>query len=88
MKAATLKLLFAIIGSRRFYAVQLDAVTAFLNSLIEREIYVEMPHGFQDNEKICRLLKALYGLKQSPRLWYETVVAKLAEFGFHPCAIN
>ena len=47
-----------------------------------------MPHGFKDTNKIYYLLKALYSLKQSPRLWYKTIIAKLAEFRFYPYLYN
>lgn len=53
----------------------MDVKTAFLYGLIEGEVYVNQPHGFNDGTaKICQLLRALYGLKQSPWFWYDTLV--------------
>ena len=52
---------------------QMDVKTAFLNGIIQEEIYVEQPQGFEIHEReshVCRLKKALYGLKQAPRAWY------------------
>jgi hypothetical protein len=55
---------------------QLDVKTAFLNGIINREIYLEPPildGGDEDgkHENVWLLKKSLYGLKQSPRLWNE-----------------
>ncbi len=53
---------------------QMDVKTAFLYSLIDQLIYMEIPKGTETEatkNMVCKLLKALYGLKQSPRLWYE-----------------
>ena len=45
---------------------QMDVKTAFLNGVVEEEVYVEQPLGFetQDREShVCRLKKNLYSLK-------------------------
>ena len=51
----------------------MDVKTTFLNGVIEEEVYIEQPEGFETHEKrtyVCRLKKDLYGLKQAPRSWY------------------
>ena len=44
----------------------MDVKTAFLNAVVEEEVYVEKPLGFETHDReshVCRLKKALYGLK-------------------------
>jgi hypothetical protein len=51
---------------------QMDIKTVFLNGVIEEEVYVEQPEGFEIHDSqtyVCKLKKALYGLKQAPRTW-------------------
>ena len=64
---------------------QIDVNTAFLNGIIQEEIYIEQPHGFEIHEReshVCRLKKALYGLKQAPRAWYSRIDSYLLSMGF------
>eukprot|EP00253_Pinus_taeda_P032123 PITA_32123 len=64
---------------------QMDVKTTFLNGVIEEEVYIEQPEGFETHEKnsnVCRLKKALYGLKQAPRAWYGQIDGYLQKMGF------
>jgi hypothetical protein len=64
---------------------QMDVKTAFLNGLIEEEVYIEQSLGFEFHGReshVCRLKKALYGLKQAPRAWYSRIDAYLQQLGF------
>ena len=50
-------------------AHQMDVVTAFLNGVLDEEIYMVQPPGYiKDDEEhlVCKLKRTLYGLKQSP----------------------
>ena len=63
----------------------MDVKSAFLNGLIQEEVYVEQPPGFEESQKldhVYRLKKALYGLKQAPRAWYERLSKFLLEKNF------
>ena len=45
----------------------MDVKIAFLNGVIEEEIYIEQPQGFEVEDRVtdvCKLKKDLYGLYQ------------------------
>ncbi|GJS03375.1 retrovirus-related pol polyprotein from transposon TNT 1-94 [Tanacetum coccineum] len=51
---------------------QMDVKTAFLNGELPKEVYVDQPEGFVDQDNptyVYKLKKALYGLKQSPHVY-------------------
>jgi hypothetical protein len=63
----------------------MDVKSAFLNGVLQEEVYVEQPKGFQDPHHphhVYKLKKALYGLKQAPRAWYERLTTYLLAKGF------
>jgi hypothetical protein len=43
---------------------QWDAINAFVNSVLDEEVYVCMPDGFEEAGCCWLLLKALYGLRR------------------------
>ncbi|XP_050241118.1 uncharacterized protein LOC126690013 [Quercus robur] len=63
----------------------MDVKSAFLNGMLQEEVYVEQPKGFVDPHRpddVYKLKRALYGLKQAPRAWYDRLTAYLTEYGF------
>lgn len=76
-RLTTLRVLLAIAARRRHKLYHLDVVTAFLNPMVDKEIYMALPKGMANIQcpanNIVRLRKALYGLRQSPRLWYKLI---------------
>lgn len=70
---------------RGFKVYQMDVKFAFLNGILEEEVYIEQPEGFVDLSKkdmVCKLHKELYGLKQAPRAWSERLHNYLIKIGF------
>ena len=50
----------------------MDMKTAYLDSPIQTNIYVEQPDGYQKGKRmICKLRRSLYGLKKLGRNWLE-----------------
>jgi len=52
----------------------MDVKSAFLNGVIEEEVFVRQPPGFEDlknPDHVYKLKKSLYGLNQDPRAWYD-----------------
>jgi hypothetical protein len=63
----------------------MDMKTTFLNGVIEEEVYIEQPQGFEVEDRtthVCKLKKALYGLKQAPRAWYGRIDSFLTSLSF------
>ena len=62
----------------------MDVKTTFLNGVIEKDVYIKQPEGFEMHDQkthVCRLKKALYGLKQAPRAWYGQIDSYLQKMG-------
>ena len=63
----------------------MDVKSAFLNGVLEEEVYIEQPEGFilgNDAKLVWKLRKALYGLKHDPRAWYYRLDKYLHQQGF------
>ncbi|CAI7868188.1 unnamed protein product [Closterium sp. NIES-53] len=81
----TLRTLLAGAAIKGWVVKQMDVTTAFLNGVLEEEIFMAQPEGFDDGSgRVLRLKKALYGLKQAPRQWYLKLRGVLEEIGFTP----
>ncbi|CAI7817715.1 unnamed protein product [Closterium sp. NIES-54] len=61
----------------------MDVSTAFLNGILEEDVYMTQPPGYEDGTgRVCKLKKSIYGLKQAPHCWYQKLAAVLEEMGF------
>ena len=62
---------------------QMDVIGAFLNGILDEEIYMEQPPGFHDGtDRVLRLKKTIYGLKQSARVWNKRLHDALLSLGY------
>jgi hypothetical protein len=48
---------------------QLDATNAFVNTMLDEEVYTHMAEGYSESGYVWQLNRALYGPWRSPRLW-------------------
>ena len=64
-KWPTIRVFFAVSNFHDLSIFHVDVKCAFLNGVINEEIYIEIPECVEvdDSEKVCKLNKALYGLK-------------------------
>jgi hypothetical protein len=65
-----IRILLAFSVAKGFKLHQMDVKSAFLNGVLEEEVYVRQPPGFESGKyrhRVYKLRKALYGLKQAPR---------------------
>jgi hypothetical protein len=80
----TLHILLAVVVAEDLHLHQLGIKTAFLNGIIEEELYMKQPPGNakQGDQRVCRLRRALYGLKQASRTWHLALKDFLCSLGF------
>ena len=72
----TIHLIVALVASQGWTLHQMYVKSAFLHGLLQEEVYVEQPPGFEVYDRkthVCRLKKALYRLMQAPRAWYARI---------------
>jgi hypothetical protein len=80
-----IKILLAFATSKGFKLYQMDVKSVFLNGVIQEEVFVKQPPGFENPKypsRVYKFLKALYGLKQASRAWYARLKSFLLEYGY------
>jgi Reverse transcriptase (RNA-dependent DNA polymerase) len=51
---------------------QMDVKIVFLNEILEDDVYMIQPKGFEDPKNagnVCKILRSIFGLKQASRSW-------------------
>ena len=64
----------------------MDVKTAFLNGILEEEVYMTQPEGFVDPNnvgKVCKLQRSIDGFKQASWSWNLRFDESIKGFGFH-----
>jgi hypothetical protein len=81
----SIRTIIALATKMKWKLHQMDVKTTFLNGVIEEEVYIEQPQGFEVEDRkthVFMLKKYLYGLKQAPRAWYGRIDSFLKSLGF------
>ncbi len=61
----------------------MDVKGAYLNSILDEEIYMAQPDHFNDGSgHVLKLVRAIYGLKQAGRVWHQKLCHVLENIGF------
>ncbi|HVX00705.1 MAG TPA: reverse transcriptase domain-containing protein, partial [Candidatus Babeliaceae bacterium] len=84
-KLSSIRALLALATHHDLEIHQMDVKCAFLNGVLEEDIYMEQPQGFIEKGKehlVCKLNKTLYGLKQASRQWYTKMDQTLSSLSF------
>jgi hypothetical protein len=80
-----IRIVLAFAASKGFKLYQMDVKSAFLNGVIQKEVYVRQPSDFENpkySDRVYKLSKALYRLKQAPQAWYAKLKLFLLEHGY------
>ena len=84
-RISSIRLLIALAAINYLVIHEMDVKTAFLNGILEEEVYMKQPEDFvmSGNEhKVCKLIKSLYGLKQAPKQWHQRFDEVVLSNGF------
>ncbi|KAK2412680.1 putative mitochondrial protein [Trifolium repens] len=84
IKPVTIRVILTLAVTYKWQVQQIDINNAFLNGVLQEEVYMSQPPGFVSSDKtlVCKLHKSLYGLKQAPRAWYDRLTSALLHLGF------
>ena len=89
-RIGSIRTLLTIACEKGWLVGQVDVVVAFLQSLVDKDVFVEPAPGHDPRDSktgeamVYKLQRSLYGLAQSPVLWYGTIDGVLVAIGFRP----
>lgn len=83
-KYVTFRAFMSVAAVKDLELRHLDIKTAFLNGILEEEVWMQQPEGYVQGgpHLACKLKRALYGLKQAPRAWHTRLHKELTSMGF------
>ncbi|XP_073133454.1 uncharacterized protein [Henckelia pumila] len=84
-RVEAIRIFIAYTAYKNFKVYQMDVKSAFLNGLLQEEVYVEQPPGFISTstpDYVFKIDKVIYGLNQAPRAWYDTLSQFLLDHNF------
>ncbi|CAI7849350.1 unnamed protein product [Closterium sp. NIES-53] len=85
----TLRIFLCIVAVFDLNPMQLDMKNAFMQSKLDRVLYMYQADYFDDGTgQVCKLLKSLYRLKQSSLLWYRALNGVLLGTGWKKSQVN
>ncbi|CAI7866013.1 unnamed protein product [Closterium sp. NIES-53] len=85
----TLRIFLSIVVVLDLHLMQLDMKNDFLQSKLDRVLYMDQPAYYNDGTgRVCKLLKSLYGLKQSRLLWYSALDSVLTGAGWSKSQVD
>ncbi|GAA5984739.1 hypothetical protein JCM11641_002168 [Rhodosporidiobolus odoratus] len=89
VRLTTVRLIYALLARHPNWGLlQIDVTSAYLHGLLDHEIYIQQPPGFENPnfpQRVLRLQRALYGLKQGGREWQKVFREELEKLGFKRC---
>ena len=88
VSATAIRFICSIIAENQLVTRQIDISTAYLNSPLKEELFMEIPQGYEEyvkrnlTGKYLKLKKALPGTKQGAVAWYDTCSDLIKGHGF------
>lgn len=84
----TIRLITSLAVQNNYQIYQLEVKSAFLNEVLEEEVYVEQPLSYMrkgEELKVLKLKMTLSGLKQAPRVWNSRIDKYFQTNNFSRC---
>ena len=82
LRFSTLRVLLAITAMEDLELDQVNFKSTYLNGEIEEEVYIELPDGYKEGDKVGRLNKANYGTRQGGNCWHAKLDQVFHHMGF------
>lgn len=81
-RMSTLRIFLSQAANNDWVLRQVDVPTAFLNGVLQSDVYIKRPKGVKTSEETFKLNRALYGLKVAPKCWNDKFNQIMEQSGF------